>query len=126
MVFFLCCLSLGILYITSHPEVPAGKFLVPALGLLFAGIGVFLPRFKQNYFAGLRFPWTLDNEANWNATHQMAGKLWIVGGIAIALGGLMFDQPVSIYVFLTILIIMIIIPVVFSYRMFKNGNQLPG
>jgi uncharacterized membrane protein len=125
MVFFLSCLSLGILYITSHPGISAGKFLVPALGILFAGIGAFMPRFKQNYFAGLRLPWTLDNEDNWNATHKMAGNLWIIGGFAIALGGLLFESSISIYVFLAIMVIMIAIPVVFSYRMFKNGNQPP-
>jgi uncharacterized membrane protein len=122
MTSFLSCLSLVILYITAHPGSSFAKLLLPVMGLLFAAIGAFLPRFQQNYFAGLRLPWTLDNEANWNATHKMAGKWWITGGLAMALAGLVLEQAVAFVVFISILLVIILIPVLFSYRMFKKGN----
>ena len=124
MVAFLGCLSLGILYISSHPGFQFEKFLLPSIGLLLAAIGVFMPRFHQNYFVGLRLPWTLDNEDNWNATHRMAGKVWIAGGICMALTGFLLNKEMAGYFFFIMLIIMIAIPVVFSYNMFKNGNKI--
>jgi len=123
MVVFLSCLSVGILYITAHPGVSIQKFIVPTIGLAFAGIGVFMPKFRQNYFAGLRLPWTLDNVDNWNATHMMAGKVWMIGGVVAALSGVVFESEIAFGVFFGILIIMVIVPIIFSYRMFRNGNK---
>jgi uncharacterized membrane protein len=124
MVAFLSCLSMGILYITAHPSVSIQKFIIPTIGLAFAGIGWFMPKFRQNYFAGLRLPWTLDNADNWNATHQLAGKIWMIGGVAAALSGLVFTSETAFIVFFGIILLMVTIPIVFSYRMFRNGNKL--
>lgn len=30
---------------------------------------------------GIRLPWTLDNEDNWNHTHRFAGYAWIIAGV---------------------------------------------
>jgi uncharacterized membrane protein len=96
---------------------------MPTIGIAFAGIGWFMPKFRQNYFAGVRLPWTLDNTDNWNATHKMAGKVWMIGGCVAALSGFVFDSEIAIGVFFGILMVMIAIPVVFSYRMFRRGNK---
>lgn len=124
MVAFLSCLSLGILYITAHPGVSIQKFIIPTMGLAFAGIGWFMPKFRQNYFAGLRLPWTLDNVDNWNATHKLAGKVWMTGGIVAALSGVVFKSETAFVVFFGLLMGMVIIPIVFSYRMFRRGNKI--
>jgi uncharacterized membrane protein len=87
-------------------------------------MGWFMPKFRQNYFAGLRLPWTLENEANWNATHQLAGKIWMTGGVLAALSGFMLKGEIAFVVFIGIILFMVIIPIVFSYRMFRNGNRM--
>lgn len=124
MVVFLSFLSVGILYITVHPGVAIQKFIMPTIGIAFACIGWFMPKFRQNYFAGLRLPWTLDNADNWNATHKMAGKIWMIGGLVAALSGFVFESEIAFAVFFGILLIMVIVPIVFSYRMFRNGNKV--
>ncbi len=43
------------------------------LGLLFIIIGNYLPKARQNYTIGIKIPWTLANEENWNRTHRLAG-----------------------------------------------------
>ena len=50
-------------------------------GLMFIVIGNYLPKCRQNYTMGIKVPWTLNNEENWNATHRFAGKVWVFGGI---------------------------------------------
>lgn len=124
MVAFLSSLSLGILYITAHPDVSIQKFIIPAIGIAFACIGWFMPKFPQNYFAGLRLPWTLDNADNWNATHKMAGKVWVVGGCVAALSGFVFTGETAFMAFMGVILLMVIIPIFFSYRMFRNGNKI--
>ena len=44
-------------------------------------IGNYLPKARQNYTIGIKIPWTLADEENWNRTHRMAGYLWMVSGI---------------------------------------------
>jgi uncharacterized membrane protein len=61
------------------------------MGILFIVIGNYMPKTRQNYTIGIKVPWALDNEENWNRTHRLAGYLWVAGGIALvilALAGL--------------------------------------
>ena len=55
------------------------------LGLMFIIIGNYLPKARQNYTIGIKIPWTLANEENWNRTHRLAGYLWMICGILIVL-----------------------------------------
>ena len=53
------------------------------LGALLVVVGNYLPKARQNYTIGLKFPWTLANEENWNRTHRFGGILWMLGGLAL-------------------------------------------
>jgi uncharacterized membrane protein len=119
---FLCCLSIVILYSTVHTGIDINKLIFPLLGFAFAGMGIYMPKLKQNYIAGFKLPWTLENEANWNATHALAGKVWMAGGALQMATALLLSGPAIFIVFITITAIMVIIPSAFSYRMFKRGN----
>ena len=72
--------------------------------------------------AGFKLPWTLENEANWNATHALAGKVWTMGGALQMISALLLNGAGIFIAFMSITAVMIIIPSVFSYRMFKRGN----
>jgi uncharacterized membrane protein len=51
------------------------------LGLLFAGLGNYLPRLRSNWWMGIRTPWTLDSEVVWRATHRLAGITFVAAGL---------------------------------------------
>ena len=53
------------------------------LGIVFTIIGNYLPKCRQNYTIGIKIVWTLSDEENWNATHRLAGKLWVIGGLLL-------------------------------------------
>lgn len=57
----------------------AGLFV----GVVFTVIGNYLPKARQNYTIGIKLPWTLANEGNWNRTHRFAGYLWVLCGLVI-------------------------------------------
>jgi uncharacterized membrane protein len=124
VVLFMSLLSMVILYASSHSGTAIEKLILPLLGGFFAGMGQFMPRFQPNYFAGLRLPWTLDNDDNWKATHQLAGKVWTVGGVILALVSLFAKGALALVLFFVGLIIMVLIPVVYSYQLFKKGNPV--
>ena len=87
------------------------------MGLLFVIIGNYLPKCKQNYTIGIKIPWTLDNEENWNKTHRFAGFLWVVCGVAIMFTGFFG----GVWVFLPISFAMVLAPILYSYLLHRKG-----
>ena len=85
-----------------------------ALGLLFAVIGNLLPKCKRNRTIGIRVKWTLADDENWNATHRFGGKVWFIGGLIVALCGLLPGAAIY-YAAFTAIIILAILPVIYSY-----------
>ena len=83
------------------------------LGLLFLIIGNYLPKARQNYTIGIKIPWTLANEENWNRTHRLAGYLWMICGILMILNCLTRFVP-AIWLF-GILLIMVLVPCIYSF-----------
>jgi len=89
------------------------------IGLLFVIIGNYMPKCRQNSTIGIKLPWTLANEENWNATHRFGGKLWVIGGAVIMLS-VFLPNIVRITAFVLLLLAMVIIPTVYSVRYHKK------
>ena len=87
------------------------------MGLLFVIIGNYLPKCKQSYTIGIKIPWTLNNEENWNKTHRFAGWLWTFCGVAIMFTGFFG----GFWVFLPITLLMVLVPVFYSYSLHRKG-----
>ena len=88
------------------------------MGLLFVVIGNWLPKCKQTYTLGIKLPWTLDDEDNWNRTHRFAGPVWVACGVVVIAGSLIGGA--FLWVMLAALVAMIAAPVVYSYLLFKK------
>lgn len=86
------------------------------MGILFFVLGFILPKCKQNYTIGIKLPWTLHDEENWDKTHKLAGKLWIYGGIIMVVSGL-FNLT---FLFMAIIFALVIIPTVYSYLLYRK------
>ena len=94
------------------------EMVMPVLvGLLLAIVGNYLPKCKQNYTIGIKIPWTLNSEENWNRTHRFAGRLWLICGLAIMLSGFFG----GFWVFLPAALLMVIAPCVYSYVLYRKG-----
>lgn len=95
------------------------EVIIPVfLGLLFIIIGNYLPKTKQSYTMGIRLPWTLNSEENWNRTHRLAGFLWVLCGVLfIAMSFIGWSLPI----FLILLAVMILVPLAYSYLLYRKG-----
>lgn len=87
------------------------------IGVLFAIIGNYLPKCKQNYTIGIKIPWTLNSEENWNRTHRFAGRLWLVSGVVIMLTGFFG----GFWIFLIVALLMVFAPLIYSYLLHRKG-----
>ncbi len=95
-------------------------FMELLVGVLFVVIGYYLPTLKQNYTVGIKLPWTLASEENWNRTHRMAGYLWMIGGVLIIIIGL--TRIISAKWMIVIFLGMAVAPCVYSYWLWATGQ----
>lgn len=72
-------------------EFAVAQATVPAVAVLYYFIGAVMERAEQNWFVGIRTPWTLSNEQVWQDTHALGGTLFKIAAV-IALGGLVLPQ----------------------------------
>ena len=96
------------------------EVIVPLLvSLLFIVIGNYLPKTKQSYTMGIKLPWTLASEENWNRTHRFAGPLWMVSGIAMALLNLL--RLWQFWIMPLFITLTVLAPTLYSYSLYKKG-----
>ena len=125
MALYLSAIWIMLVYEIANNDVSnTMKFTFVAAGLLVALIGNNMYNLKPNYFAGIRLPWTLENEDNWNKTHQLAGRLWFFGGLLFAIIALLINNKSVGYTGAMILAILIIVPVFYSYNLYKQSKQI--
>lgn len=96
------------------------SIVVPALaGFLFIIIGNYMQRAKQNFFLGIRTPWTLTNEEVWRKTHRLGSKLFVVAGICLMISGFLpstFRGPIM----LAVIVMTVFISYIASYIFFRK------
>lgn len=118
---FCSLMAVYLLYITKEGRMDNPNIIMVLSGLLFAFMGNYFQTVRPNYFIGFRTPWTLENEDIWRKTHKLAGKIWMAGGILIALFAYIIPNLIVMLIVVGVLILtMIIIPLVFSYREYKK------
>ena len=100
-------------------EINVNAILPVFLGIVFIVIGNYLPKCKQSYTVGIKIPWTLNSEENWNKTHRLAGPCWMIGGIAMMFTGL-FE---SVTLLMVITLFMVFVPVVYSYMYYVKYEK---
>ena len=83
------------------------------MGVIFIVIGNYLPKARQNYTIGIKIPWTLANEENWNRTHRLAGYLWMAGGIIMVV--LTLCRIIRTEWMIAIFAVMALIPCIYSF-----------
>ena len=94
------------------------EMVMPLLvGFVLTVVGNYLPKCKQSYTIGIKIPWTLHSEENWNRTHRFAGRLWLVCGLGIMLTSFIG----GFWLFLPIVLVMVLAPCIYSYLLHRKG-----
>jgi uncharacterized membrane protein len=122
VVVFISCITILMLNWTVKQHTVGLNLILVMMGLLLAYMGNILHSIKPNYFAGFRLPWALESEENWKATHLLASKIWFAGGILIAILALFIKPIIMFFIMMGIVLVMVVIPTVYSYRMFARSK----
>ncbi|MCI6740986.1 MAG: SdpI family protein [Bacteroidales bacterium] len=118
-VLSLIILPYTYLWALGWQQIPMEKLIPVLVGLLIMGLGNYLPKCRQNYTSGIKLPWTLYDEDNWNRTHRMAGRLWMVGGLGIMVSAFWGGSTLLLAVILAITLI----PGIYSYCLYRKKQK---
>jgi len=111
------CLTLGT-GLGWEPDV--SQLITLFMGILFMLIGNYMPKCTRNYTIGIKIPWTLDSEENWNATHRFAGRVWLAGGLLLIPFAFL---KAAVPAMLGILLVITLAPIVYSWRFHRKENS---
>ena len=96
--------------------------MLALMGIVFIVVGNYLPKCKQSYTVGIKLPWTLNDEENWNRTHRMGGKLWVASGIILLLS-MLLPASAMVVVVLAVIGVAVFVPTVYSYLLFREKEK---
>lgn len=108
--------TFGVDFLTSP------KAVIIIMGLMLLVVGNYLPKCRQNYTVGIKVPWTLASEENWDATHRLAGKLWVAGGVVILLLAIQPWIP-AFPMSLVIMLAVTFVPMIYSFVYYIKMEQ---
>ena len=125
LVTFFLILYLLLLLLMSGKNIPIEKVVPGAVSILFIIIGNFMGKIRQNFFTGIRLPWTLSNEYVWNQTHRFAGRLFVLSGI-LSLIGLLCKPLWTMIILLSLIGGTVIATVVYSLIIYYRNKDTPS
>jgi uncharacterized membrane protein len=120
IVGFISALSIVIQHAMLNNGLKSDNIIFVLVSLMLVFLGNMMYSVKPNYFVGIRTPWTLENDDTWRITHRLAGKLWTGGGLLLTILMLMIHGTASFIVFISFVLLLALVPVIYSYRYFKQ------
>jgi uncharacterized membrane protein len=123
-VLFLLAIQVHIILWSSGYQISPNLTFPPLIGMLFIYIGFLLEHAEQNWFVGIRTPWTLSSKTVWKKTHELGGKLFKIAGV-ISCAGIFFGAYALWFVLVPVLAVAVY-TVAYSYIEFQKElkNQI--
>lgn len=120
MLFFIALIGITISESINPGKLNVELIVVLLVGILFTIIGNMMPKFKNNFFVGIKTPWTLMNTEVWNKTHRLGGILWFFGGIIIIASAFLLRSTGLFAVVTGVTLVISLVPVVMSYIWYRD------
>lgn len=98
------------------------SIVIFCISALFMLMGNYFGKIRQNYFIGIRVPWTIADEDVWNRTHRLAGKLWFLAGVLGILGAFL-PRSIGGTLFFGAITIGTLVPIAYSYKIFRDKQR---
>jgi uncharacterized membrane protein len=115
-------LHVGVVGVALGWPISVGTLTPVAIGALFIVLGNLLPRFRSNFFFGIRTPWTLSSETVWARTHRVGGYAMVMVGVLLIAAGLVATR---IWLVASIggSMILVLLLLVYSYVIWRSEQN---
>jgi uncharacterized membrane protein len=121
-VIYLLAIQVQIMLWSTGVEISPNLTFPLLFGMLFIYLGFLIGHAEQNWFVGIRTPWTLSSETVWKKTHLLGGKLFKIAGITCILG--VVFQDYAVWFIMVPIISVSCFTIAYSYFEFQKEN--PG
>ncbi|MFH1077724.1 MAG: SdpI family protein [Patescibacteria group bacterium] len=106
--------------VTFYPQYNGmvGRAVMLGIGFLFVILGNVMGKVRQNYFIGLRTPWTLNDPEVWQKSQRVAGWAFVLCGLAFILEAIVWVAILP--VFIAMISALLVLPIVYSYLLTRK------
>lgn len=94
-----------------------------AVSLLLVYLGNRMPKFRMNWFCGIKNPWTLSSETVWARTHRLAGRMFFAAGLIGFAGAFVPSNGARFALLFVPVLAAAVVPTVRSYLWFRAEQQ---
>lgn len=123
MIFMLAVTAIIVIEALRPNTVNVPTIVLIMVGLLFVLLGNMMPRFRSNWFCGIRTPWTISSEQIWTKTHRLGGRMFFASGILIFLSAFIPNNNIRFGLVISFALISSIVPYIFSYLLYKKEQK---
>lgn len=88
---------------------------------LFLLMGNVLGKARPNWFVGVRTPWTLSSDLAWDKTHRLAGRLFVLVGLAGIAAALFAPLGAAFAVVVGGAVVTAVVAVVYSWVVWRGA-----
>jgi len=91
------------------------------MSLLVLVIGNVMGLVRQNWFVGIRTPWTLADDEVWRQTHRVSAWVWSSAGL-FGLAAMLLPAPYNFIAMLAGIMGAAVFSVIYSYVLFRRRH----
>ena len=99
------------------------QIIVFGIGILFVGLGNYMPQIRPNYYFGVRTPWAIENPWVWKKTQRMGGILFMIMGVTLLPFSFLPDS-VLFPILMGMLFGSVALVYLYSYLMFLKAQKM--
>lgn len=119
MLFLLMMVGICVVEGLRPGTIDVAMVVCLAVSLLLVYLGNMMPKFRMNWFCGIKTPWTLSSETVWTRTHRLAGRMFFAAGLIGAIGAFIPHNAARIALLFGPLLLATLVPTVQSYRWYR-------
>lgn len=110
----------GVYNIGYHINI--GVIVAWTIGLMMIILGNYMGKIKNNWFMGIRTPWTLSSENVWNKTHRLGGRLFIIFGLIMMVVPFL-SETIGMILFFGWAVVLLLGTFVYSYWLYHQETK---
>ncbi len=103
-------------------KIPMDKTITVIIGLLFMYMGNLMGKIKNNWFVGIKTPWTLSSENVWNKTHRFGGYAFVIFGLMLILIPYL-GKTLGLVAFISGLALLVFGTTAYSYLIYRREQK---
>ncbi len=108
------------LFLSMGANIPIVLIAQALAGVIVVIFGNYLPKCKSNYTIGVKLPWTLDNEENWNKTHRFSWFVFVIGGVILLVNAFWMNLW---YLVVGMIVLLAALPVLYSSLLYQKQKK---